>query len=176
MILLAGVTYDERGPSRVRDSNGLWQSTAPNTTEGFTFADVLTGSPGQNNHTFDFGFIQNPTRIRLQSFTAERSDGGIELSWITGAEIGTWGFRLLRSANGNRADAAIVTPQMIVAQGRSGAGATYVWLDRNAPPGVAYTYWLQEIELNGTANEYGPASVTQPSAVRQYLYLPRVWR
>lgn len=170
------LTYEGRGPSPVRDSNGQWSSTQPGTAEGYTFADALTGLPGQNDHTFDFGFIQNPTRIRLQSFTAALLDGGVEVRWSTGAEIETWGFRLLRSSSGSRADAVVVTPQLIVAQGRGGGGASYVWLDTSAQAGVAYRYWLQEIELNGTAIEYGPATVTQPAATRRYLYLPHVWR
>jgi hypothetical protein len=175
---LAGwyLTSTETGPNRVRDSNGIWQSTEPNTTNGFTFANVLTGSAGFNDHTIDFGFIQNPTRLRLQSFTAERIDGGVEISWVTGAEIDTWAFRVLRSASGDRSDATVVTPQVIPSQGRGGGGATYVWLDTNALSGTPYTYWLQEIELNGTTIEYGPAAATRPAATRHRLYLPYLWR
>jgi hypothetical protein len=170
------LTYTERGPNRVRDSNGVWQSTQPNTPNGYTFANVLTGTAGFNDHTFDFGFIQNPTRVRLQSFTAERIDGGVEISWVTGAETDTWGFRLLRSATANRSDATVVTPQVIPSQGRGGGGATYAWLDASAIAGTTYSYWLQEIELNGTTIEYGPAAAIRPAATRHRLYLPYLWR
>ncbi|MEN9934276.1 MAG: hypothetical protein RLZZ387_855 [Chloroflexota bacterium] len=168
------LTFNDRGDNRVRDSNGLWQATTPNT--GFVFANVLTQSAGFNNHTFDFGFIQNPTRIRLQSFTADRIDGGVEVAWSTGAEVNTWGFQLYRGTSTNRASAVRVTPQLIPAEGRGRGGATYVWLDRSAQPGVAYTYWLQEVELNGTTTEYGPASAMQTMTTRQRFYLPLLRR
>jgi hypothetical protein len=114
--------------------------------------------------------------VRLQSFTAERIDGGVEISWVTGAETDTWGFRLLRSATANRSDATVVTPQVIPSQGRGGGGATYAWLDASAIAGTTYSYWLQEIELNGTTIEYGPAAAIRPAATRHRLYLPYLWR
>jgi hypothetical protein len=166
------LTDFDSGDSRARDSNGRWSFTS-----SLVFADVLTGDAGFNNHTYDFGFIQNPTRVRLESFSAERTDAGVSVYWSTGAEIDTWGFHLYRSASGNRADAERVTTQLIPAEGRGRGGASYMWQDATASPGVAYSYWLQEVELNGTTAEYGPVSTTaQPAATRQRYYLPLVRR
>lgn len=165
------LTYTERGDSRVRDSNGRWSSQ-----DLVVFADVVTGDAGFNNHTYDFGFIQNPTRLRLESFSATPTDAGVELYWSTSAEVDTWGFHLYRSTTGDRGDAQRITTQLIPAQGRGQGGASYSWLDTGATPGRTYYYWLQEVERNGNTNEYGPASTNQPAVTRQRFYLPFVWR
>src|SRR5690606_15290504 len=160
-----------RGDSRVRDSNGRWSSQ-----DLVVFADVVTGDAGFNNHTYDFGFIQNPTRLRLESFSATPTDAGVELYWSTSAEVDTWGFHLYRSTTGDRGDAQRITTQLFPAQGRGQGSASYSWLDTGATPGRTYYYWLQEVERNGNTNEYGPASTNRPAVTRQRFYLPFVWR
>jgi uncharacterized repeat protein (TIGR01451 family) len=107
------------------------------------------------------------TAVSLASFTAVRQANGVMVRWVTTAELNTWGFYLYRSADGSRAHAARVTPEIILGQGRGQGGASYSWLDRQAQPGTLYTYWLQEVELNGAVNEYGPATaVIRPSSQR----------
>jgi uncharacterized repeat protein (TIGR01451 family) len=112
------------------------------------------------------------TVVSLASFTATRQTGGIAVRWVTTAELNTWGFYLYRSSDGSRAGAIRVTPTIILGQGRGQGGATYSWLDTSAEPGTYYTYWLQEIEINGTINEYGPATAGSTSAAQQSVFLP----
>ena len=72
--------------------------------------------------------------------------------------------------------AARVTPVQIVALGRA-SGASYTWTDTTAQPGVTYTYWLQETELDGSTSEYGPAAAALQAAQTGYrTYLPLVRR
>jgi hypothetical protein len=118
-----------------------------------------------------------PTSVNLTAFTATRQGDAVEVRWETSAERETWGFHLLRSSTGRRADATQVTPRLIPAEGRAGGGASYRWRDENVQPGVIYSYWLRELERDGAAHEYGPAS----SAPRQEafgvpIYLPWVGR
>jgi hypothetical protein len=116
------------------------------------------------------------TAITLASFTAVRRAGAVVVNWVTTAEIDTWGFYLYRSADGSRASAVRVTPTIILGQGRGQGGAAYTWLDTEAQPGVTYSYWLQEVELNGKVNEYGPATTGSSTAAQHSIFLPVAFR
>jgi hypothetical protein len=133
----------------------------------------ITLAPGQNNPTLYAGIVViNPTAITLASFTATQEGGTITARWVTTAERNTWGFHLYRSVDGVRAHAVRVTSNLILGQGRS-QGASYAWTDTTAEAGAKYTYWLQEVETNGTTNEYGPANATiSPSAGEYRVFLP----
>jgi hypothetical protein len=132
---------------------------------------LISVVPGQNDTTIFAGIVSSPTAITLASFTATREGNRIVVRWVTTAELNTWGFYLLRSPDGRRDHAGRVTTTPILGQGRGQGGASYSWIDTDAADAVAYTYWLEEIELNGTANEYGPAiaTITQSS---YSVYLP----
>jgi uncharacterized repeat protein (TIGR01451 family) len=118
----------------------------------------------------------SPLAITLASFTATRRADGILVSWLTTAEINTWGFHLYRSPDGSRSGAVRVTATIIPGQGRGQGGAAYSWLDQDAQPGVTYSYWLQEVELNGTTNEYGPAKAGNTPAAQHSIFLPVAYR
>jgi uncharacterized repeat protein (TIGR01451 family) len=117
--------------------------------------------------------IDNPTAIMLASFTATRAGEQVVVRWVTTAEINTWGFLLYRSADGKRASAVRVTPQLIPGQGRGQGGASYSWTDTGAAAGVTYTYWLVETEIGGATNEYGPATASvRPAEMTYHLFMP----
>ncbi len=117
------------------------------------------------------------TSVALISFSAMRQDSGIMVRWATSAEFNTWGFYLYRSADGDRSHAVRVTPDLIPGQGRGANGMSqYSWLDNTVLSDTIYTYWLQEIELNGTTNEYGPTRVVITPAANHVIYLSLVNR
>lgn len=121
--------------------------------------------------------ITGPTAIALESFTATIQASAISLRWETSAELDTWGFHLLRSADGTRADATRITPELIPAQGRGQGGAVYTWRDTQVQADTTYTYWLEEIELNESTNEYGPATAAyETGAAGRKIFLPLVIR
>ena len=106
------------------------------------------------------------------SFTATPEGGTIVVRWVTAAEHNTWGFHVYRSADGVRAHANRVTTDLILGRGRS-QGASYSWTDTTAQAGVRYTYWLQEVETDGTTNEYGPAKTAAgPNTSGYRVFLP----
>lgn len=116
-----------------------------------------------------------PTAIVLSSFTATVENGGVQLNWATALEIDTWGFYIFRSDDGTRASAVQVTPNMILAEGRGTNGASYSWFDPDGAAGASY--WLREVELDGTISEYGPFTVSAAPANDDYqVYLPFVAR
>ncbi len=119
--------------------------------------------------------ITGPTAIALESFTATTQAGAISLRWETSAELDTWGFHLLRSADGTRAGATRITPELIPAKGRGQGGAVYIWRDTQVQADTTYTYWLEEIELNASTNEYGPATAAyETGAAGREIFLPLV--
>jgi hypothetical protein len=128
--------------------------------------------PGDNDQTLFAGLTQVPTAITVASFSATHEGGAMVIRWTTGRELNTFGFQLYRSTTGRRADAVPITATPILALGRAGSGADYRWVDGSAKPGVSYSYWLAEIELNGTATEYGPAHASSPASTAFTLYLP----
>ncbi|MEM7534936.1 MAG: SdrD B-like domain-containing protein [Chloroflexota bacterium] len=95
-----------------------------------------------------------PTSVDLLSFIAYATDQGINVEWVTGAEVDTLGFDLYRSTDTNLDHAVRVTPDLIDDQGED--GGFYIFVDTTALPFINYTYWLVETEEDGTQLEYGP--------------------
>lgn len=121
---------------------------------------------GDQTTTSDSNETQNtftPDAVTLSSFTAAVQTGGVKVAWTTAMERDTWGYFVLRSTTDNRSDAVKVNAEIVVAKGANGGGASYSVVD---PAGGANNrYWLQEIEVNGKANEYGPVTANAPVAV-----------
>lgn len=129
---------------------------------------VFTLTAGQQDLTWWLGMARPPSAISLLSFTAERQSDGMLLRWETGTELNTAGFQIYRSA-GSRADAVRVSDQLIPAHGASGGGAVYSWLDSGAESGVAYSYWLVEIEIGGARHEYPLDGPAKPGPSQTYM-------
>ncbi len=134
-----------------------WQASFDLDGGNDSVAQITLGL-GEERSDVNFGYGPSPTAVTLVSFTANRTGvKSVLVRWTTATELNTWGFHLLRSATGNRADAERITATLIPGAGRNG-GASYEWLDTSAEPGVAYSYWLEESELGGVTREYGPAT------------------
>ncbi|MCW1967384.1 MAG: carboxypeptidase regulatory-like domain-containing protein, partial [Anaerolineae bacterium] len=121
-----------------------------------------------------------PSAVTLQSFAAARMGDNVRVKWVTLAEIDTWSFALYR-VEGRRtgsnlpADATLVTPNSILAEGRGGAGGSYEFVDTTAAVGKTYTYWLVETETSGQKLNYGPAHY-EGGTRRLFLPLIRTFR
>jgi hypothetical protein len=143
---------------------------------GGTAAQTVTATANNNTAVSNVGFNPRPTAVVLVSFTSAWSGGHVVVRWATAAEFNTWGFQIYRSTDGVRAHAVNVTPALIPVQGRGG-GASYVWLDQDVDPRASYTYWLEEHEIGGAVNEYGPAkAASRPAGAGYTLFLPVVIR
>ena len=141
---------------------------------------LIAGGNGVSCYLFQgqLKCAQTPvTAITLKSLSAVWQNEGVGVTWITGTEQHTMGFHLLRSATQNRADAQVITSTLIPAEGNEVTGATYTHDDHTAASDGVYTYWLQEIEVDGTPNEYGPVLVRGPLAPPFYtLVVPMILR
>jgi uncharacterized repeat protein (TIGR01451 family) len=97
--------------------------------------------------------VLQPSAITLASFNAVMEGTGVRLAWRTSLEQNTFGFFVLRSATGNRADAQRVSAEIMP------AGANdYTLFD--AAGSINSVYWLQEIELDGATRDAGPYRVS----------------
>jgi hypothetical protein len=132
----------------------------------------LDGGPQSSNPTIVVAPPRAPASVTLSRFVVSRATSGLRVSWTTQSERNTVGFYLMR-VDGRHSSAAMpagatrVNPSMI--QGNA-AGATYSYFDISARAGAAYTYYLVEIESDGTENVYGPAATKSANQV----YLPAV--
>src|SRR6266545_467947 len=124
--------------------------------------------------TGNVGYHIAPTAVALVSFTATWQNGAVVVRWATAAEMNTWGFYLYRSADATRTSAIRVTPSVILGKGHNQGGGTYVWTDTDVTPAQKYSYWLQEVELNGATNEYGPTASSSTTSIQHQLFLPLV--
>lgn len=159
-------------------TSGMLSCTAtPDTYGSSTISLVLRDSEGgtSTSATFTITF-QNPNAITLMRFTTVRTTQGIDVQWVTGSEINTSGFHLLRSSNGRLSSASRVTPSLIAARGNRITGASYSWLDTGVQPGETYTYWLQEVELDGTTHTYSGSATAAPAADNHVVFLPLISR
>jgi hypothetical protein len=146
-------------------------------TLGGTATQIVTATANNNSAVSNIGFNTKPTAVTLASFTAAWSGGHVLVRWTTGAEFNTWGYQIYRSTDGVRAHAVKMTPALILSQGRGGGGASYQWIDLNVEPYTSYSYWLEEQELAGSVNEYGPAkAASSPAAGKYTLFVPVVMR
>ncbi|MGQ9614684.1 MAG: hypothetical protein ACUVXC_17965, partial [Chloroflexus sp.] len=116
-----------------------------------------------------------PTAIVLTEFRLVASGNGWDIIWTTGAEINTRGFLIYRSTGGQD-KAQLLTPIPIPARGSTTSGAGYRFSDTTALAGVDYSYWLVEIELDGTANEYGPLQSRGTISQQHRYFIPLIGR
>lgn len=107
--------------------------------------------------------ISNTTFVDLLSFDAAVTDQGrVAINWVTGAEIDTAGFNILRRQltddTAASYQAAKVNAQLIPSQGTSVEGARYEYLD--TPGYGTFLYQLEDVEVGGIASVHSIAEVT----------------
>ncbi|HZS44205.1 MAG TPA: C25 family cysteine peptidase [Blastocatellia bacterium] len=108
----------------------------------------------------------SPTAVNLDSFTATAGAGGTALEWRTGFEVNSLGFNIYRQVNGQRVQ---VNPSLIAGSAlmvgsdvRLQSGYTYNWTDDVADRTASY--WIEDIDLNGTSTWHGPFGVTSSNS------------
>jgi hypothetical protein len=104
--------------------------------------------------------------IKLSSFTGKSELNGAQLSWTTSSEKNNNHFEVLRSTDGTQFSKI----GQVAGSGNSDAALNYSFLDRNAAIGANY-YKLNQVDNNGTSEEFGPVVVTlngQAAAISVY--------
>ena len=132
-------------------------TTATNTA---TVSATTSDPNGTNNSSTAISTIQSPTAVQLVSFRAlPRSDGSTVLEWKTREEVRNLGFNVYREdATGrHRLNPGLIAGSALVLRHSQPqhAAKTYLWLDRQPASGASY--WLEDVDLDGSKNSHGPA-------------------
>ncbi|MFV9505937.1 MAG: SdrD B-like domain-containing protein, partial [Oscillochloridaceae bacterium umkhey_bin13] len=115
-----------------------------------------------NGEVEDYQFNFVPTAVTLIDFTATWVEQGVRLDWATASERDTQGFQLWRAASPNQAEATMITPELIYAEGDSVSGWNYAFDDLSAEAGATYFYWLEEVRTDGSSEFFGPVVPRPP--------------
>jgi hypothetical protein len=132
-----------------------------------------TGNTTQTRATFLFGPIcelavtsRATTAVDLIDFSATAYDKGVLLEWRTGFEADNLGFHVYRDEGGKR---SLVNSQLIAGSALTTgihtglkSGEAYAWWDHTQDKDVSY--WLEDVDLNGTSTWHGPFGLNQSEA------------
>jgi hypothetical protein len=127
-----------------------------------TFVDE-TGNTTQTRATYTFGPLCELavtqgllTQAVVSSFhTFAGENGGVQVEWTTASEAGTAGFYLSRWDDRSKSFVKVhdgLLPGLIHAP----QGGTYRFVDEGAAPGSSQTYLLEEVEVTGGRQRFGP--------------------
>ena len=126
-----------------------------------------------NNTAIQNELVVASTKITLKSFSAHtgRDKNGanrVVLTWKTSGEVHNLGFNVYRDVNGNRVrmnPSPIAGSALLMSGALSKhAGRSYAWIDPSASAGQA-SYWLEDIDTNGTRTMHGPVAATSGSVI-----------
>jgi hypothetical protein len=90
--------------------------------------------------------------VSLLYFRATGRFSDIYLEWETASEFENLGFNLFRGETGVFEDAIRLNDNLIPAGGGA-TGQFYDWVDANVVENITYTYWLQDLDLNGNKGD-----------------------
>ena len=83
----------------------------------------------------------------------------VDVTWSTATEVDTYGYNLFRSDQADGPFDFQVNKEVIEATGQPVSGSDYSFIDQNVISGVTYYYLLEEVQLNGTVDHFGPIEV-----------------
>ena len=99
------------------------------------------------------------TKALLASFDAYGDTGRVVVEWRTAIEMGTVGFDLWRRRTVD-SEYEKVNPTLIPGVFTALQGGTYRYVDRGATVGATVEYLLEERDLRGEGQTFGPFAVT----------------
>ena len=145
--------YKPVGPGALADftgsnPNGAWTLTLQDQ------ADNEGGSLPANGVCLDISY-EVPLAAGLANLAAVRQGDTVTLTWETVDELDIAGFNVWRSTSPG-APQQQMNATLIPAQNPgSSLGAAYQWNDTAAPQTAVY-YWVQQVDLAGSAVWHGP--------------------
>lgn len=113
--------------------------------------------------------------VELSSFTAMLSvDNFVNLIWVTQSETNVQGYYVLRGGNAELSSAAVISP--LISATNTSQQQTYIYKDTEIPGNGTYFYWLQDSEMDGSSNYFGPVRVDYFTASGGNPDIPRFTR
>jgi hypothetical protein len=102
--------------------------------------------------------------VELSSFHAIYSEARVELQWITESESNSWGFNVYRSLDKDK-NYSQINARLIKAAGNSTQRRIYRFQDNRVEEDITYWYQLQQIDIDGATQFFGPISMSTSSAI-----------
>jgi hypothetical protein len=112
-------------------------------------------------------FRIEPTGIDLASLDAMYWGDAVRVAWVTLSETDNQYFNIYRAQAPDGPQVQLNDVPIAVVEPGSPLGHGYVFLDGAVQPGVTYWYWLEDVDINGVATQWGPV----PAMHGQYLPL-----
>lgn len=162
----------------LRDSDGGSVAVGSGGDASGLGVQIVTGGAGHNNHTYDFGFYENPTAVELISLTAAWDGDQVLVAWGTATEVDTVGFNIWRSTSPDGGYVQVNDALIPAASLGNVWGGSYTYTDSDVVLGTTYTYKLEELEIGGRRNWYGPVSTDgngAPAVVKLLAFAARRW-
>jgi hypothetical protein len=132
---------------------------------------------GSGNSSGDWFDQSNPTPnndnslpVELSSFSANYTDGYVLVNWKTQSEINNSGFYVLRSEK-EKGSYQKICP-LIAGAGTSSDSHNYNFKDERVGPGKTFFYKLEQVDMDGTIDTFGPLEVTIQSDIKSRLHIP----
>ncbi|MFZ0734923.1 MAG: C25 family cysteine peptidase [Candidatus Sulfotelmatobacter sp.] len=133
-------------------------------------ADQVDPNPTNNTSTW-IETVTAATSVTLRSFSAhtgtdKNGASRVVLTWKTGGEVHNLGFNVYREQSGNlvRMNPSVIAGSALLMSGAlpKHAARNYAWIDPStAPSGTSY--WLEDVDVNGTRAMHGPVYATAGS-------------
>ncbi len=141
-------------------------STCDTCSTDFWIDDLQVTAP-------DTAAVNTPLAIELASFSATPQGSNIRVQWETAMELDNLGFNLYRAAS--PAGTSLKLNASLIPSQNPGTvlGALYEFTDDGAQPGTTYYYWLEDIDVYGTATLHGPVTASLPLYLRILPARPR---
>jgi len=139
--------------------NAATFSSATTSSNTATVTASTTDPNMTNNSSTAISTIQSATAVDLTSFKAESiPGGGTLLEWQTREESRNLGFHLYREdAQGrHQIDPSLIAGSALLFRGGQPQhrAKSYQWID--AQGGSQSSYWIEDVDLNGTRTLHGP--------------------
>ena len=142
-------------------AGGGGASSADEVVVNSTLGQPIIGPSGEKPVALGAGYWYGaqgpPTAVTLASFTATPVGGNILVEWETAIEIDTLGFNVWRSETRDSGYVRVNDTLIPSASPGSVWGSAYSYVDSDVTPGTTY-YKLEELEVSGGRNWYGPVS------------------
>jgi hypothetical protein len=139
-------------------------------TAGQPDADVSSGLIYTVQGGFWGGAQGPPTAVTLASFTATPVGDNILVEWETAMEIDTVGFNVWRSETRDGGYVRVNDTPIPSASPGGVWGGTYSYVDSDVIPGTTTYYKLEELEISGGRNWYGPVSTGDDNPTSVILF------
>lgn len=112
----------------------------------------------------------NSLPVELSSFSAHYTNGQVLIQWTTQSEINNSGFFVLRSEH--EKDGYQKISPLVPGSGTSGTKNSYSYKDERVKQGKTLYYQLQQVDMDGRIESFGPLKVIVQSDKKSRLEIP----